>query len=169
MISNEQFKTNLFSLSEKNLHEFEPDIFPDWFRKGAVLILFWEQEEQIKVVLTKRSANVTHDPGQISLPGGSLMENETCFQAALRESEEEIGLDTNNVQIAGGLNPFWSFHRFFLIPVLGWFAGIPDFSENENEVEKIIISDLLDITHSGNIRTDVISIFNIAFERSVIN
>jgi 8-oxo-dGTP pyrophosphatase MutT (NUDIX family) len=71
-------------------------------------------EAQAEVVLIERTAHGRH-PGEISLPGGRAEDGEDAVATALREAEEEVGLDvrTAGVRVLGGLEAFW-------IPVSGY-------------------------------------------------
>ena len=61
-------------------------------------------------------------PGQVSFPGGSLDAGETPVEAALREAQEEIGLDPAEVEVFGELPELWlPPSNFAVTPVLGWW------------------------------------------------
>ena len=168
MISVDQFKKNLFILAERVAFESEIEELPDWFRRGAILILFWTEDNKIKVVLTRRSDSVSLNKGIVSLPGGSASEGESYVQSALREAEEEIGIDKEKIQVAGRLDPFWTTHFFQIIPIVGWYDGIPKFTKNRYEVEEILIFDLFELTKKSKQRVDVFDIFGIKFKRPFI-
>lgn len=68
-------------------------------RRGAVLILFGESPAGPDLLLTERAHHMRSHPGQISFPGGSIDPGETPLQAALREAEEETGLDPAQVRV----------------------------------------------------------------------
>jgi len=168
MISVDQFKTNLFSLGEQDISELEAEKLPEWLRRGAILILFWEEENRIKVVLTRRSTTVSLNKGIVSLPGGSVGEGESYVQTALREAEEEIGVDKKRIQIAGRLDPFWTTHAFQIIPIVGWHDGIPELTKDQHEVEEILVLDLFDLTHKSKRREDRFDFFGIEYVRSLL-
>ena len=65
-------------------------------RRGAVLMLLGEHD----VLLTERAHDMRSHPGQVSFPGGSIDPGETPVEAALREAEEEIGVDPAGVEVA---------------------------------------------------------------------
>lgn len=64
-----------------------PDLLP-----AAVLVPLLDDAVGVGVLLTIRSSNLSHHPGQIAFPGGRLDPGETTLQTALRETDEEIGL-----------------------------------------------------------------------------
>ena len=63
-------------------------------RPAAVLILLFPFEDEIQFFLTKRTEDVEHHKGQISLPGGIRENNESLNETALRETKEEVGIDS---------------------------------------------------------------------------
>lgn len=87
-------------------------------RRGAVLMLFGERD----VLLTERAHDMRSHPGQVSFPGGSIDPGETPVEAALREAEEEIGVDPAGVEVFGTLPELWlPPSNFAVTPVLGWW------------------------------------------------
>lgn len=81
---------------------------------AAVLVPIVERSDGLGVLLTQRSSTLPHHPGQISFPGGRLEPGDPdAVAAALRETEEEIGLDRSWVSVAGFLPDH-------LIPVSGY-------------------------------------------------
>ncbi|GFZ86161.1 NUDIX hydrolase [Nesterenkonia alkaliphila] len=73
-------------------------------REAAVLALFWPSPEGPRVLLTERSPQLAKHPGQISFPGGGAEEGDSGPVAtALREAQEETGLDPSRVKVIGTL------------------------------------------------------------------
>lgn len=70
------------------------------------------------VVLTKRASTLKHHPGQVAFPGGKLDGAETPVQAALREAQEEIGLDPATVTVLATLPPHETVTTYTVTPVL---------------------------------------------------
>ena len=61
-------------------------------------------------------------PGQVSFPGGSIDPGETAVEAALREAQEETGLDPAGVEVFGELPELWlPPSNFAVTPILGWW------------------------------------------------
>ena len=88
--------------------------------------------------LTKRSETVDHHKGQISLPGGVVKDGESLKNAALREKQEEIGVDPKIIELIGELSFFYiSISGFELFPFVGWTDSEPKASINDREVKKI--------------------------------
>ncbi|WP_191089814.1 NUDIX hydrolase [Nesterenkonia ebinurensis] len=77
---------------------------PPTTREAAVLALFWPTPEGPQVLLTERSPELAKHPGQISFPGGGAEEFDSGPVAtALREAQEETGLDPRRVTVIGTL------------------------------------------------------------------
>ncbi len=109
-------------------------------RMSAVLILCYEQNGEIFTVLFKRTEDGSPHSGQISFPGGKAEENDKdLIETALRETEEEIGVDRKLVSIVGSLTPIYiPVSNFSVQPVVGILTQKPAFLPNEQEVQEII-------------------------------
>src|SRR5690606_36316278 len=70
-------------------------------RVGAVLVLLEDTDDGPQLVLTRRRRDLRSHPGQVSFPGGRVDPGETLEEAALREAEEEVGLDAGSVEVVG--------------------------------------------------------------------
>jgi 8-oxo-dGTP pyrophosphatase MutT (NUDIX family) len=99
-------------------------------RPAAVLILFGEGETGPDLLLIERSAALRSHAGQPSFPGGTLdpedgdPEGDGPLRAALREAEEETGLDPSGVQVFGVLPRLYiPVSDFTVTPVLGWWRA----------------------------------------------
>lgn len=97
-------------------------------RQSAVLILFGEGEHGRDLLLMERATSLRSHAGQPSFPGGALdpedgdPEGDGPLRAALREAEEETGLDPSGVQIFGVLPRLYiPVSEFVVTPVLGWW------------------------------------------------
>jgi len=136
-------------------------------RKGAVLILLYPFEEKINTVLTLRPSYEGVHSGQVSFPGGKLdPDDESLAAAALREAEEEVGLNRNEITIIGKLSNLYIPPSNFLVsPFIGKTDKRPLLLRNEREVEKIIeipITHFLDETIKG--KKMITPYQNISFE-----
>lgn len=108
---------------------------PTRLTPAAVLVPLVEREEGLSVLLTQRTAHLSHHPGQISFPGGRL---EECDQGdavvcALRETEEEIGLPPARVDVVGRLDDYVTGTGFRVFPVVGLIR--PPFELNPDPFE----------------------------------
>lgn len=89
---------------------------------AAVLVPLVERPEGYTILLTQRTAHLEHHAGQISFPGGRAEdEDANPVQTALREAEEEIGLQRRHVvEIAGFLDLYQTVTGFLITPVVGF-------------------------------------------------
>ena len=92
------------------------------------------------VIFTVRTDTLPSHQGQISFPGGSRdPEDSSAVVTALRETEEEIGLDPASVDILGQLDTFPTFVSGFVVtPVVGWLERDPNLRPNPAEVAQIL-------------------------------
>lgn len=117
-------------------------------RPAAVLVPIWLRPEGAGVILTKRSSHLKHHPGQIAFPGGKVDASDAGPEAAaLRETQEEIGLPPSRVQILGTLPVHETVTGFAVTPfvalIQGPFAPVPEAGEVE-EVFTVPLSHVLD-------------------------
>jgi 8-oxo-dGTP pyrophosphatase MutT (NUDIX family) len=88
-----------------------------------VLIGIVDRPQEPAVLLTQRTDHLRDHAGQISFPGGRIEPGDaSTAAAALREAEEEIGLDPARVEILGELAPYDTVTGFRIHPVVGWVA-----------------------------------------------
>jgi 8-oxo-dGTP pyrophosphatase MutT (NUDIX family) len=107
--------------------------------RAAVLVAILERHGVLSVVLTRRSSRLTLDPGNVSFPGGRLEEGELPRAAAVREAEEEIGLDPAAVEVIGTLGPIERVRDGQRVAsVVGLVHGDPLLVANEDEVAAIL-------------------------------
>ena len=86
---------------------------------AAVLIPIITREASLSVLLTERSPDLKHHAGQISFPGGRMDVADRDIRAtALRETQEEVGIDPANVEIIGYLNPNPTVTGYAVTPVV---------------------------------------------------
>jgi 8-oxo-dGTP pyrophosphatase MutT (NUDIX family) len=91
-------------------------------RRAAVLVPLYVDAGALWVLLTRRAEDLPYHRGQIAFPGGSLEPGEDPWAAALRESEEEIGLDPKKVLPLGMLDETATPTGFTMLP---WVAAVP--------------------------------------------
>jgi len=108
-------------------------------RKGSVLVHFYPNDKEIFVSLMLRNTyNGTHS-GQVSFPGGKNELNETPAEAALREANEELGIEPGTIEILGQLSPVYiPPSRFMVTPVVGINSLRPEFKLDPYEVAQLI-------------------------------
>src|SRR5512143_2215892 len=105
---------------------------------AAVLIPLVWHDEGWHVLYTRRTDQVESHKGQVSFPGGGCDEGETTpEQTALREAQEEIGLDPQRVRILGRLANMITITSFHVTPVVGVIEWPTVFAVGQHEVERI--------------------------------
>ncbi len=135
------------------------EILNDWLSKenlktlkdAAILIALFEKDGEICFPMIKRPENIKNHPGQIALPGGSKEKKESLERTALREAQEEIGIDPDKVEIIGKLTPI-------PVPVSGYlvqtYIGIideePEWKLSKDEVADFFILKLSELIGADN-------------------
>ena len=105
---------------------------------AAVLIpLVWHEDEW-HLLFTRRTDRVESHKGQVSFPGGACDEGETTpEQTALREADEEIGLNPDDVNVLGRLTNMITITYFRVTPVVGVIRWPNVFRVGEHEVARV--------------------------------
>jgi len=122
-------------------------------RPAAVLMLFADGRRGPEILLTRRGADLRHHAGQISFPGGGADPGDTGpADTALREANEEVGLDPATVDVFGELPTLWlPPSNFAVTPVLGYWTEPAELaSTSEIEVVEVLhqpIAELVDPAH----------------------
>ena len=119
---------------------------------AAVLVpLVWQADEW-HLLFTRRTDRVESHKGQVSFPGGACDEGETVpEQTALREAEEEIGLDPHNVRVLGKLANLITISHFRVTPVVGVIIRWPTvFRVGEHEVARVFTMPLAWLANESN-------------------
>ena len=108
--------------------------YPDHKRAGesqikkdaAVLIALVEEQKlngdtQLSILLTRRAAHLRHHGGQISFPGGKVeVFDDNIIATALRETEEEIGINKNDIEVIGHLQQYQTISGFTISPIVAF-------------------------------------------------
>lgn len=121
---------------------------------AAVLVPIIEHPDELSILLTQRAAHLKNHPGQISFPGGRIEPGDAgALAAALRETEEEIGLAREYITIVGYLEPQPVLTGFWVTPVVAFVQ--PGFTLNidRSEVESTFEVPLEHILDSRNHHT----------------
>ena len=103
-------------------HDLNPGETPPSaaLRPAAVLVLLIDRAEGMSVLLTQRTAHLSAHAGQISFPGGRMEESDAdAIAAALRETEEEVGLPRDKVSVIGRLDTYVTGTGFEITPIVG--------------------------------------------------
>lgn len=109
-------------------------------KKSAVLVIIYPFDEDFNIVLTKRAEYRGVHSGQISFPGGKVeKEDRSLEETALREAEEEIGINRNHVEVVGALSELYIPPSNFIVsPFVGVMNEKPEMKAEDKEVDQII-------------------------------
>lgn len=114
-----------------------PDPEPADHAPAAVLVPLIERPEGLSLLLTLRTQHLRKHAGQIALPGGRSEPGETPWETALREAQEEVGLDPALVEVAGLSEPFWARTGYLITPVVGFVHPDLSLEPNPDEVDEV--------------------------------
>lgn len=121
-------------------------------REAAVLALFWMAEDGPHVLLTERSPDLAKHPGQIAFPGGGAEQSDTDLpHTALREAQEETGLDPDRATVLGTLPvaPILA-SGFNVTPVIAVTQDPGPLAPQTGEVSRVLrtrVADLVEPAH----------------------
>ena len=108
-------------------------------RRAAVLVPLFVRGGRLWILFTRRTDTLEHHRGQISFPGGAEEPGDATLEdTALRESEEEIGLERKDAILLGALSPIVTVTNFYVEP---YVAAIPQpylFRPQETEIAELI-------------------------------
>ena len=117
-------------------------------KPAAVLVPIHERAGEHYLTLIERAATLRSHSGEIAFPGGNVTaEDKDTLATALREFQEEIGIDPENVQIIGQLDQVTVGSRYLVTPFVGIVMSPFNASPNKEEVSSVIsipVSALLD-------------------------
>ncbi len=101
---------------------------------AAVLVPIVNRGDRTTIIFTQRASHLTDHGGQISFPGGRVEStDESVEHTALRETEEEIGLQRKYVKVLGRLPEYYTRTGFLVTPVVGWIE--PEFTLQPDSFE----------------------------------
>ena len=126
-------------------------------KKSAVLVLFNPFSDELSLIITKRSSRLKVHRGQVSFPGGRADKaDKNPIETALRETEEEIGIPRQSIEIIGQLtNLFIPPTNFDVVPVVGFLKTVPNYNCNPDEVEQVLEVPITKLSDSSNIKQKV--------------
>jgi 8-oxo-dGTP pyrophosphatase MutT (NUDIX family) len=94
---------------------------PAQFQRAAVMVPLVERPEGLTVLLTQRASHLKNHPGQISFPGGRMEAGDAGpWEAAVRETWEEVGLAAEFVSLAGYLHDHAVLTGYLITPAVAF-------------------------------------------------
>ena len=107
--------------------------------KYAVLVPLLRLEDKLHLIYEIRSEEIGTQPGEVSFPGGRIEEGETAREAAVRETEEELGLDKKQIEVFGQMDYLIPPFNIALYPFTGFLKvdSLTDLEINKAEVQEI--------------------------------
>lgn len=100
-----------------------------------MLVPLVRRGDALTVLLTERAAHLKHHPGQVSFPGGRVEPGDQGpLDTALRETEEEIGLMREHVEVLGYLDNYFTITGYTVTPVVGLIDQLPPLTLDPSEV-----------------------------------
>ncbi len=114
-------------------------------RRAAVLLGLFEQEGELQLVFIRRASTLRAHSGEIAFPGGGVdATDQSLIVTALREAQEEIGLDPVRVEVLGILSPvFTVVSNYLIVPVVGYLPlGLGKLKLQSSEVTEVILARL---------------------------
>jgi len=138
-------------LRRKELEEYHNNEIKN---QSAVLVLIFFENNDYKIILTKRSNKLRKHRGQISFPGGKYDNTDVDLQeTAFREAREEIGFENTDIEVLGWLSSLIiPVTNFEVHPLVVFCNNKPDFRINTEEVDKIIEAPISQLTNLKNIK-----------------
>ncbi|PCH86051.1 MAG: CoA pyrophosphatase [Piscirickettsiaceae bacterium] len=131
------------------INDWNHDAREDGLRNAAVLVPLVMRDEW-HVILTKRTDHLHHHPGQVSFPGGRADAIDVSpIDTALRETEEEIGVQADLVEVVGVIEPLITVTDFSVTPLVGFVDPAYELDIDAFEVAEVFevpLSLLLDLS-----------------------
>jgi len=119
--------------------------------RAAVFMPLVQREEGLHVLLTRRTAHLSHHAGQISFPGGRIeAQDADVVAAALRETHEETGIAPQFVRVLGTQPSLLTATGFVVTPVVGVLCEGFQLHANRNEVAEVFEVPLSVLTHPSS-------------------
>jgi 8-oxo-dGTP pyrophosphatase MutT (NUDIX family) len=122
-------------------------------KPAAVLLLVVNHPEDPTVVFTQRTAHLADHAGQISFPGGRCDEGDCDPEdTALREAEEEVGIERGRIEVLGRLPEYHTSTGYRVTPVVGWAEPPLAYRPDPHEVADVFEVPLAFLLDAGNHR-----------------
>ena len=122
----------------KRVKAYTPKEIEADFPEAGVLVLVTKNTQSPSIILTRRAQHMSTHKGQVAFPGGKYDEEDiTLEQTALRECHEEIGVESQHIEIVGQLSQVVSLHGIRVTPFVGLVDESVSFTPNLDELDSI--------------------------------
>jgi len=119
--------------------------------EAAVLVPIFFKKGQAHILFTRRTELVEHHKGQVSFPGGKRDKTDKdLLTTVLRESEEEVGLQPEDVTIVGQTDIFLTNTHYLVTPYVGFFPFPYNFKISTDEISHLIEVPLLHLLQDNH-------------------
>jgi len=137
-----------------------------FYKESGVTILLYPKLNKTYSVLIERPVYKGIHSGQISLPGGKKEEvDNDLIETALRETEEEIGIKKENINLIGNISELYiEPSNFMVLPVVAYLNFLPDFIIDTNEVKRILEYDIEILKNESLCKTKIFNGANYSVE-----
>ncbi len=128
-------------------------------RQAAVMALLCNHNQELSVVFTVRSSQVSTHKNQVSFPGGHIEPNEHFVDAALRETYEELGSNIGRIHVLASCQKIHAITGTIVHPVLGWLecdnatndiGNYQHFQPNPAEVTRVFTKSIESLVRPEN-------------------
>lgn len=128
---------------------------PDELRPAAVLVPLVPRPDGVAIILTERNDQLKRHAGQIAFPGGRIDRTDRDpVHAALRETEEEVGLTEDQISVIGRLDDYATGTGFLIAPLVGLVHPPFDVRPDPREVADVFEVPLSFILDRANHKRD---------------
>lgn len=136
-------------------HE-NPDSGTPGLHPAAVLVALFPDAGEAAFLLTRRPDTLTNHPGQIALPGGRVETSDVSpWEAALRETWEELGVPAGDVMPVGRLDPVRAMvSNHLILPFVGQLSSVPRVVPQRDEVDEVFQVRVASLLDPANIREE---------------
>jgi 8-oxo-dGTP pyrophosphatase MutT (NUDIX family) len=137
----------LYQLSQPSNNDYDQHKF----KSAAVLIGLTEIENSLNILFTKRAQHLKHHAGQISFPGGKVEPfDHSIIATAIRETQEEIGIEADAINVLGQLHPYYTISGYIVTPIVAFIKADQRYVIDDNEVAEIFHAPLTHFLNTNN-------------------
>lgn len=142
-------------LSRVLAHRINKTVGDSSLTPASVLLLLYPKDGEYCILLNKRSEHVEHHKGEISLPGGARdPEDRDSLETALRETEEEMGIQRGDVTILGQLDEVATRSRFLVQVFAGTIEYPYKFRPSAIEIAEVLEVPISALRDPANVRAE---------------